>query len=107
MKFLSKVEFNMENLQKCICKTCPVQAESACAKQKKIKVQEMMPKMMESKKMPDAEMVPGVYCATGKASCSDLDVSKMCQCNECPLWEECDLISGQPMGYYCRDGQAE
>ena len=100
---MSKVEFNMENIEKCICKTCPVQAESACVKQKKMKVQEMM----ESKKMPDAEMVPGVYCATGKASCSDLDVSKMCQCNECPLWEECDLISGQPMGYFCRDGKAE
>jgi hypothetical protein len=93
----------MENLQKCICKTCPVQAESVCAKQKKMKVQ----KMMESKMLPDAEMVAGVYCATGKSSCGDLDFSKMCQCNECPLWEECDLISGQPMGYYCRDGQAE
>ncbi|MDP1552757.1 MAG: DUF2769 domain-containing protein [Methanobacteriaceae archaeon] len=103
MKILSKVEFNMGNIEKCICKTCPVQAESACVKQKKMKTQEMM----ESKMMPDAEMVPGVYCATGKASCGDLDVSKMCQCNECPLWEECDLISGQPMGYYCRDGQAE
>ena len=103
MKILSKVEFNMENLQKCICKTCPVQAESACAKQKKMKVKDMM----ESKKMPDAEMVPGVYCATGKATCDDLDVSKMCQCNECPLWGEYDLASGQPMGYYCRDGKAE
>jgi len=100
---LSKVEFNRENLEKCICKTCPVQAESSCAKEKNMKVKEMM----EENMMPDPEMVPGLYCARGKASCSDLDTSKMCQCNECALWKEYDLPEGSPMGYYCRDGEAE
>ncbi|MEW6010265.1 MAG: DUF2769 domain-containing protein [Euryarchaeota archaeon] len=100
---MSKVEFNRENLEKCICKTCPVQAESSCAKEKNMKVKEMM----EENMMPDPEMVPGLYCARGKASCSDLDTSKMCQCNECALWKEYDLPEGSPMGYYCRDGEAE
>jgi hypothetical protein len=30
---VSKIDFNMENLKKCICYTCPVQVESACAKE--------------------------------------------------------------------------
>lgn len=104
---MAKVDFNLENIQKCICKTCPVQAESECVKQKRMKVQEMMPKMMEKNMTPEPEMIPGMYCATGKASCVDIDVSKMCQCNECAIWKEYDLPSGQPMGYYCRDGESE
>ncbi|GAB6055931.1 DUF2769 domain-containing protein [Methanobacterium alkalithermotolerans] len=100
---MSKVEFNTKNLEKCICKTCPVQAESSCVKEKNIKVQEMM----EENMMPEPEMVPGLYCASGKAACSDLDTAKMCQCNECPLWDEYDLPEGLPMGYYCRDGEAQ
>ncbi len=99
---MSKVDFSMENLQKCICKTCPVQAESACVKEKMRKI----PEMLESGEMADTEMVPGLYCASGKTACPDLDMSKMCQCNECPIWEECDLVSGEPLGYYCRDGEA-
>lgn len=101
-EIVSKVEFNRENLEKCICNTCPVQAESKCAGEKMIKVQEILKK----DEMPLREMFPGVYCATGKASCKDLDYSKMCQCNDCPLWIEYDLVDGEPMGYYCRDGEA-
>jgi hypothetical protein len=37
---MGKVEFTMENLKKCICPTCPVQADSACAKEKMMKMQE-------------------------------------------------------------------
>lgn len=99
---MSKVDFSVENLQKCICKTCPVQADSECVKEKMLNISEML----ESGEMADAEMVPGLYCASGKTSCPDLDMSKMCQCNECPIWEECDLVSGEPLGYYCRDGEA-
>lgn len=103
---LSKVEFNMENLQKCICNTCPVQADSECVKEKQKKAQEKMPEMMEKDMMPDLEMVPVLYCATGKATCDGLDFDKMCQCNECPIWKEYNLTDGEPMGYFCRDGEA-
>jgi hypothetical protein len=103
---LSKVEFNMENWEKCICRICPVQADSNCVGEKKMKAMEMMPKLKESKMMPDPEMVPGVYCANGKAACTDIDTSKMCNCNQCALWKEYDLPNGEPMGYFCRDGAA-
>ncbi|EKQ54053.1 MAG: Protein of unknown function (DUF2769) [Methanobacterium sp. Maddingley MBC34] len=104
---MSKVEFSLENVKKCICNTCPVQVDSACFKEKQMKVQEMMPKIMAGEMAPKPEMVPGLYCATGKTMCDDVDFEKMCQCNECPLWEEYDLSNGEPMGYYCRDGIAK
>ena len=93
-----KVEFNMENIKKCICNTCPVQEDSQCAQNKEMKIQKMMPK---------PEMVPRMYCATGKATCDDIDTSKMCQCATCPVWKENQLAMGEPMGYFCRDGEAQ
>lgn len=104
---MANVEFSLKNVQKCICKTCPVQANSDCVKSKQMKVQEMMPKMMAGEVTPKPEMIPGLYCAKGKTMCADVDFEEMCQCNECPLWEEYDLSNGEPMGYYCRDGEAK
>jgi len=66
-----------------------------------MKMQEIM-----QKKMPDPDIVPGMYCATGKAMCTDLDFEKMCQCNFCAIWKEKKLDEGEPMGYFCRDGEA-
>ncbi len=103
---MSKVDFSLENVQKCLCPTCPVQADSACVKEKLMELQEMMPKIMEGEVKAEPEMVPGVYCASGKASCPDTDFSKMCQCNLCAIWKEYDLSDGEPMGYFCRDGKA-
>ena len=104
---VSKVEFTLENWEKCNCSTCPVQMESKCVKEKKMKAMEMMPKIKETKMMPSPEMVPGMYCANGKATCTDIDTKKMCQCTICPLWEEYDLAKGEPKGYFCRDGIAK
>ncbi len=102
---VSKIEFNMENWEKCICSSCPTQADSQCVKEKKINAMEMMPKIKESKKMPQPEMIPGMYCATGKGTCDDVDFTKMCQCNLCAIWKENKLDQGEPMGYFCRDGE--
>lgn len=98
------IEFNQENVQKCLCPTCPVQGESDCAKEKLMKLQEMM--QSEDEMTPTPEDVPGVYCSTGKATCTDLDPSKECQCPNCPMWEEYDLENGEPAGVFCRDGKA-
>lgn len=104
---MTKVDFSMDNIKKCICAKCPVQAKSECAKNKS----EMMMKMMgssESMKMvPKAEDVPGMYCSTGKAVCADIDTKKMCICGTCLLWGEYKLAEGKPMGYFCSDGMAE
>ena len=97
----TKVPFTKDNVMKCICTQCPVQANSSCVAGKKKVMKESM-----GKQPLVAEDIPGLYCSSGVASCKDIDTSKMCMCMACPLWEEFSLGSGQPMGYYCRDGRA-
>ena len=31
---MTKVELNRDNINKCLCKTCPVQTDSKCSKEK-------------------------------------------------------------------------
>ena len=95
-----RVPFTVENIKKCVCGKCPVQANSKCAKDKMMAMGKM-----DGQPMPAA--VPGMYCSTGKATCSDLDFSKMCMCMSCPMWETYSLGTTTPMGYYCRDGMAK
>ncbi|MGZ4857875.1 MAG: DUF2769 domain-containing protein, partial [Methanobacteriaceae archaeon] len=75
---------------------------SACANYKLMKMQEIIQK----KEMPESDIVLGMYCATGKATCTDLDFERWCQCNYCGVWKENDLEDGEPFGYFCRDGEA-
>lgn len=100
---MGKVEFNMENIEKCVCMNCPVQEKSACISEKK----KIMEEIIEKGEMPNPKDVPGVYCATEVTECVDLDFEKMCMCASCPVWQEKDLGDGMPMGYYCRDGAAQ
>ena len=100
---MSKVPFNKENAMKCICGDCPVQVGSECSRVKMEKVKEAM----EQEKMSESNEVPGLYCASGKAACSDLETDKVCICMQCPLWGEYNLSDGMPIGYYCRDGEAK
>lgn len=58
----------MENIQRCLCPGCPVQAKSECVQDKLSKMQ------LKSGGTPSAEDVPGVYCGTGKATCDGLDL---------------------------------
>lgn len=96
---MAKIEFNMDNTKKCKCPGCPVQAKSKCAMDKL----DNLSSMGVSSKPED---FPGVYCATGKASCSDLDPNQMCQCGTCEIWKENKLGEGEPGSYYCVKGEA-
>lgn len=96
---MANIEFNMENVKKCKCPGCPVQAESKCAMDKLDKLSSMG--------SPKPEDVPGVYCATGKATCPDLNPNEMCQCPTCDIFKENDLESGKPGGYFCAEGKAQ
>ena len=98
------IEFNTDNIQKCLCPTCPVQEESECVKEKVKTLQEMM--QSEGEMMPGPIDVPGMYCTNGKATCEDLDATKICQCTNCLVWKENDLESNELKGYFCRDGKA-
>jgi hypothetical protein len=94
-----KIEFTRENITKCLCPQCPVQAESECAQTKMKMLQESMRGMS-----PEPSDVPGVYCATGTATCSDLNPNKMCNCPNCNVFKENNLEQGEPNGYFCQKG---
>ncbi len=97
-----KIEFTRENISKCVCPQCPVQAESECAQTKMKLLQESMRGMS-----PEPSDVPGVYCATGIATCGDLDPDKPCNCPNCDVFKENNLAQGEPGGYFCKNGMAK
>lgn len=104
---MAKVEFNLENLEKCVCLDCPVQEKSVCVAEKKKIIKNKMEEFIEKGEMPNPNDIPGVYCATEITECGDLDYEKICMCASCPVWQENNLANGMPMGYYCRDGSAK
>lgn len=97
-----KVPFSVANVKRCICAECPVQTASGCVKAQ----QEKLRQSLGSGATPDQGDVPGLYCASGAATCKDIATRQMCICGGCPVWKEYKLVSSKPLGYYCRDGQA-
>jgi len=55
---------------------------------------------------PDPQKVPGVYCSSGTATCSDLDPKRDCICQTCSVWEEHCLEHADTMMYFCNNGSA-
>jgi NifB/MoaA-like Fe-S oxidoreductase len=104
---MAKIEFSMENILKCLCSKCAVQIESSCVKDKQKIMLLMTQQDLDSPMRMDSERVPGVYCATGQATCNDIDTKKVCKCNECTIWDENNLKFRQPGRYFCRDGEAK
>ena len=98
------IPFTKENIIKCLCSTCPVQEDSQCAKEKMMKIQEMM--QSEEEMMPQPRDLPGMYCANGKAICVDIDTSKNCICPDCAIHKEYNLDNADPTFLYCKDGKA-
>ena len=97
-----KIEFTRENITRCLCPQCPVQAESECAQTKMKMLQESMRGMS-----PEPSDVPGMYCATGTAACNDLNSHKLCNCPNCEVFKENNLAQAEPGAYYCQRGSAK
>lgn len=103
---MTDIEFNIENLQKCKCVECPVQAESKCAN----KGFEMLPQILEDMKkgnMPNPREIPGIYCATGTTLCQDLNSDEECNCVNCEIYKGYNLAEKEPGQYYCANGKTE
>jgi hypothetical protein len=101
----SKVPYTLENIKRCMCPKCPVQANSKCAMDKL----DSLVKALESAgegNVPEPQNVPGVYCSTGKATCQDLDPNQQCICYTCEVWKEYNLGDGTPSMYFCQNGKA-
>lgn len=95
----SIVALNMENLQKCACSHCQVQAESKCVQNKIYMLKEMM--KMEKDIMPEPGNIPKMYCSTGITTCSDLNINKMCNCPNCEVFKENRLKYGEKTAFFC------
>jgi len=101
------IEFNLENLEKCLCGCCPVQNKDRCVIDKMKIMHEIAQDDLDASIMIEEERVPSIYCSTGKATSEGLDYNQECQCDKCYVWKENNLFSGEPPGYFCRDGEAQ
>jgi len=101
----SKVPYTIENIKRCMCPKCPVQANSKCAMDKLGNLVRELETAREGE-VPEPQDVPGVYCSTGKATCQDLNPNQQCICNTCAVWNEYHLGEGAPSMYFCQNGKA-
>lgn len=104
MKKLGKVELNMENINKCLCKVCPVQTDSKCSNDKLNIINGMMVKEESILDVKKPDEIPLVYCSSGIATCSDLSDRELCKCTQCNVWLENNLANSEPIEYFCVDG---
>lgn len=99
------VPYSRENINRCKCPQCPVQADSKCVKDKYDNLKKEMD-ILPADEVPEPDDVPGVYCSTGKATCKDLNPGRQCICNTCDVWKEYLLENGKPSLYFCQNGPA-
>jgi hypothetical protein len=99
------VPYSKENINRCRCPQCPVQADSRCA-QDEIQSSKQAMENLPAGEIPNPEDVPGVYCSEGKARCEDLDFGRQCICNSCDVWKEYDLKDADPNNHFCQHGRA-
>lgn len=96
---MPKVDFKAENFNRCLCPTCPVQAQSECVQER---LQKGPGTLQGGAQVPEPETMAQLYCSIGKSGCEDLDGTQPCLCPGCPVWADYDLTSQ----YYCLRGNA-
>lgn len=102
MQMRISVPFVTENVTKCLCTKCPVQLSSTCVSSKLAKIDETL---NEFPLRP--ENIPGVYCSSGIALCTDIQTEKNCLCGSCVIFPEYNLFNVMPMGHYCKNGSVD
>lgn len=90
------VPYTRENVEKCWCGSCPVQAQSQCAT-------DLYNEWGGQGELPPPERLGGMYCSTGKTICHDIVPTNLCNCAACLVWSENELASN----HYCLHGSAE
>ncbi len=121
-----RVPLNSGIVSKCICDVCSVQAKSSCAVpkiQNMKNVKSMSSKSRKESSMPSGlsmrlaedpkdEMdfnsadIGGIYCASGVASCKDLDLQRACICPGCQVYKDYSLLNARPVEHFCFNDKA-
>ncbi len=94
-----RVPFIAANVGKCMCPKCPVQSKSSCVAGKLSTIEAAL-KANPLKK----EDIPGVYCSTGKATCTDINPNASCLCGACGVYDQYKLANFKPGGRFCGNG---
>ncbi|MDP2899527.1 MAG: DUF2769 domain-containing protein [Candidatus Bathyarchaeota archaeon] len=97
------VHFTLENYRRCLCPGCMVQSGSVCVEGKRAKLPDVDEErwgVLASK----PELLPVLYCSSGRTDCRDIDTLRMCRCSGCPTFVKYRLSEGRPKSYFCRDG---
>jgi len=92
---MKPVAYTQENIDKCWCGKCPVQIRSTCAT-------DLYDAAQALDGLPEPERLGGLYCSTGKAICTDIEIVNLCNCPACLVWSENELASN----HYCAQGSA-
>lgn len=102
---MSKIEFLIPLIKKCLCPQCPVQSKSVCIEGKKRLMLEIV-YGNETGMFLEPDRVPGLYCSSGETSCTDIDDSKNCICDRCDVWDDYGLDKMDNPKYFCKKGPA-
>ncbi len=97
---MSKVEFLIPLIKKCLCHQCPVQSQSICVDGKRRLMLEIV-YGNETGMFLEPDRVPALYCSSGRTSCTDIDNSKNCLCDKCNIWADYDLDKIKNPRYFC------
>ena len=100
---MTKVEYNRDTYNTCLCGGCPVNRSSPCVGKQEEALASQTAAIENEGKMPDPKTLPGIYCATSKSACGDLNRDRSCLCPACPVFINGKLINN----YYCLNGSAE
>jgi hypothetical protein len=95
---MQEVPYDRTTITQCLCYGCPVQVKSDCVKTK----DDAASAILKTGKLPTAEELPGMYCSTGTATCTDLDFTGKCPCSVCAVFTDNSLSQWK----YCQRGSA-
>ena len=95
---MPEVPYTKKTITQCLCYGCAVQEKSACAKEKDNAASDAFKKG----ELPAVADLPGLYCATGVATCTDLDFTGKCPCSDCAVYLENSIGQWK----YCERGSA-
>ena len=98
------VEYNLVNMEKCVCCKCKVQKNRECPRKRTKNIQQMESEGVDTLSILKPKEFPWLYCAVGRSVCEDLDYNEDCICEECPVWKDNELDKMFPKNFYCREG---